>query len=137
MLNNKWIKLALTSTLLLGCANNTNSSSSATLQTYNNMLMDSVFDTSYQFRETGYDVAQSEEHYETSVALLREYSDLYDIYNTYPELNNLKTINDNAGIQPVKVDQKIIDLLLEAKKFYDYSDGEFDITIGSLLKVWA
>jgi len=27
-------------------------------------------------------------------------------------------------------------MLKMAKQFYDYSDGEFDITIGSLLKVW-
>lgn len=42
---------------------------------------------------------------------LEEYHQLYDIYNDYKEINNLKTINDNAGIKPVQVDQRIIDLL--------------------------
>ena len=51
-------------------------------------------------------------------------------------MNNLKTINDNAGIQPVKVDPDIIDMLNMAKQFYTWSEGEFDITIGSLLNVW-
>ena len=42
---------------------------------------------------------------------LLEYHKLYDIYNKYDGINNLNTINENAGIAPVKVDQKIIDLL--------------------------
>ena len=36
---------------------------------------------------------------------------LYDIYNDYPGINNIKTINDNAGVAPVQVDQDIFDLL--------------------------
>ena len=35
----------------------------------------------------------------------------YDIYHDYEGMNNIKTINDNAGIQPVKVDEEIIELL--------------------------
>ena len=41
-----------------------------------------------------------------------EYHQLFDIYNDYEGINNLKTVNDNAGGEPVKVDEKIIDLLL-------------------------
>ena len=36
---------------------------------------------------------------------LKEYHELYDIYNNYRGKNNIKTINDNAGINPVKVDK--------------------------------
>ena len=43
---------------------------------------------------------------------LEEYHQLYDKYNEYEGIHNIKTINDNAGIKPVKVDQRIIDLLL-------------------------
>lgn len=64
------------------------------------------------------------------------YNKLFDIYNDYEGINNIKTINDNAGIQPVEVDPVIIEMLQEAKYFYDLSNGEFDITIGALLKVW-
>ena len=39
------------------------------------------------------------------------YHQLYDIYHDYEGMANLKTINDNAGIQPVKVDEKIIAML--------------------------
>ena len=41
---------------------------------------------------------------------------LYDIYYDYPGVNNIKTINDNAGIAPVKVDKDIIDMLKFAKE---------------------
>ena len=46
---------------------------------------------------------------------LKEYHELYDIYNNYPGINNIKTINDNAGIKPVKVDKRIIHLLKFSK----------------------
>jgi thiamine biosynthesis lipoprotein len=35
---------------------------------------------------------------------LKVYHQLYDIYNDYDGINNVKTINENAGIKPVKVD---------------------------------
>ncbi len=67
---------------------------------------------------------------------LKEYHQLYDIYNDYPGINNIKTINDNAGIKPVKVDKKIIDLLLFAKKWYKDTDGKLNVALGAVLKIW-
>ncbi len=67
---------------------------------------------------------------------LTEYHKLYDIYHTYPDLNNLKTINDNAGIAPVEVDQRIIDLLLLGKELYALTDGQVNIAMGSVLSIW-
>jgi thiamine biosynthesis lipoprotein len=67
---------------------------------------------------------------------LKEYHELYDIYNDYEGINNLKTINDHAGIEPVKVDKKIIDLLLFAKNEYKKTDGKVNIAFGSVLKIW-
>lgn len=61
---------------------------------------------------------------------------LYDIYHTYPGINNIKTINDNAGVAPVEVDQDIIDLLLFSKEWYEKSGGRLNIAMGSVLKVW-
>jgi FAD:protein FMN transferase len=61
---------------------------------------------------------------------------LYDIYNDYDGINNIKTINDNAGKTPVKVDQKIIDLLKFSEEIYDISNGRVNIAFGSVLKIW-
>lgn len=61
---------------------------------------------------------------------------LFDKYNNYDGLNNLKTINDNAGIQAIEVDQALIDLLLFAREYYSITNQTFDISLGSVLNVW-
>nr|WP_319487679.1 FAD:protein FMN transferase [uncultured Caproiciproducens sp.] len=67
---------------------------------------------------------------------LKVYHELYDIYDDYPGINNIKTINDNAGKKPVKVDKKIIDLLLFAKNESRDEKPVFNIALGSVLKIW-
>lgn len=67
---------------------------------------------------------------------LNEYHELFDIYNDYDGINNIKTINENAGVAPVKVDQKIIDMLLFSKKAYELSGGKVNVAFGAVLAVW-
>ena len=67
---------------------------------------------------------------------LEQYHQLYDIYNDYDGISNVKTINDNAGIAPVKVDRKIIDLLLFSKKAYEMTDGKVNAAFGAVLRIW-
>ncbi len=78
--------------------------------------------------------------FEKNTTIIKEelaiYNKLYDIYYEYDGVNNLCTINKNAGIQPVQVDQKIIDLLQYAKKMYDMTDKMVNIAMGSVLKLW-
>jgi thiamine biosynthesis lipoprotein len=61
---------------------------------------------------------------------------LFDIYYSYEGINNIKTVNDNAGVKPVEVDREIIDLILFAKEWYDRTDGKVNIALGSVLKIW-
>lgn len=65
-----------------------------------------------------------------------KYSQYYDIYNDYEGLNNIKTINDNAGIAPVKVDTAIIDLLKFSKELYEKTDGNVNVAFGAVLSLW-
>ena len=67
---------------------------------------------------------------------LLRYHELFDIYNDYEGVNNIKTINDNAGIAPVEVDQAIIDLLLDCKRYYDLTGGKVNAAMGSVLYLW-
>lgn len=67
---------------------------------------------------------------------LEVYHELYDIYNDYDGVNNIKTINDNAGKNPVKVDQKIIDMLKMAEEAYEKTDGKVNVAMGSVLSIW-
>ena len=64
------------------------------------------------------------------------YHQLFDIYNDYEGINNLKTVNDNAGIAPVKVDPEIIALLTDCKAYYDLTGGVVNVAMGSVLKLW-
>lgn len=67
---------------------------------------------------------------------LETYHQLYDIYNDYDGINNIKTINDNAGIAPVKVDARIIDLLLLARQMYQKTEGKVNVAYGAVLSIW-
>lgn len=67
---------------------------------------------------------------------LQELHKLYDIYNDYEGINNIKTINDNAGIKPVKVDKEIIDLIVFSKDWYKRTNGKTNIAMGSVLSIW-
>lgn len=67
---------------------------------------------------------------------LERYHQFYDKYNEYEGINNIKTINKNAGIAPVKVEKEIIDMLLFSKEIYDLSDGNVNICLGPVLKIW-
>ncbi len=61
---------------------------------------------------------------------------LFDIYNSYDGINNIKTINDNAGIAPVKVDNEIIELVKAGKEAYQRTNGTINIAMGSVLEIW-
>ena len=67
---------------------------------------------------------------------LKIYHQLYDIYTDYEGINNIKTINDNAGIAPVVVDEKIIDMLEEARSLYELTGGKMNVAMGSVLSIW-
>ena len=64
------------------------------------------------------------------------YHQLFDIYNDYPGINNLKTVNDRAGLSPVEVDTAIIDLLTDCKTYYELTGGKVNAAMGSVLRLW-
>lgn len=67
---------------------------------------------------------------------LLDYHRLFDIYNDYEGLNNLKTVNDQAGLAPVEVDSRIIDLLEDCKVYYEATGGRVNVAMGSVLRLW-
>ena len=95
------------------------------------------FDTvSYVYDYSG----SSEEEFNATVSSLKERLEelgkLYDIYESYDGITNVKDINDRAGEGPVKVDKDIIDLLIYAKEIYGKTDGQCNIALGAVLKIW-
>ena len=64
------------------------------------------------------------------------YHQLFDIYQNYEGVNNLKTINDQAGTAPVKVDAAVVELLQDCKEYYALTDGVVNVAMGGVLQLW-
>ena len=84
--------------------------------------------------------AATEEEFQAKAQIVRDtletYHQLFDIYNDYEGIANLKTVNDQAGIAPVKVDGQIIALLRDCKAYYEATDGMVNAAMGSVLFLW-
>ena len=68
--------------------------------------------------------------------VLQHWHQELDIYNEYEGMNNLCTINRNAGGDPVKVDPELIEFVRYAKQMSELTNGEMDISLGAVLKLW-
>ena len=116
--------------LLAGCA-----SKKKELTRYSTVFYD-VFDTVTQVIA----YCESEEEFNTQMDALHAdlitYNQLYDIYNDYPGVTNVKTINDNAGSAPVEVDDRILSMLELADQMYQTTNGKLNIAMGSVLNIW-
>jgi thiamine biosynthesis lipoprotein len=82
------------------------------------------------------DEGKFEENCSFAADMLEEYHMLYDIYYEYADINNIKTINKNAGVAPVVVDEKIIDLIEYSIDMYYETDGLFNVALGAVLSIW-
>ena len=84
--------------------------------------------------------AESKQAFDTLVKPIRDelerYHKLFDIYEQYEGINNLKTINDKAFLSPITVDTAILDLLEDCKDYYTATNGVFNPAMGSVLKLW-
>jgi len=96
-----------------------------------------VFDTVIQV--VAY--AKNEEEFNTYMKDLEErfteLHRLYDRYHNYEGINNIRTINDNAGIKPVKVDKEIIDLIVFCKEQHERVGNLTNIAMGRVTDIWS
>ena len=85
--------------------------------------------------------AESQDEFDYFAALIydrmEELHRLYDIYHEYEGVNNLYTINQNAGLAPVQVEKEIIDMLLLSRFGYELTDGVVNIALGPVLRIWS
>ena len=95
-----------------------------------------VFDTvttvtGYAAGQAEFDAAAREIH-----DALLEYHRLYNIYESYDGLRNLETVNDQAGIGPDPVDERILSLLQFAQTAWTETGGRVNAAMGSVLALW-
>ncbi len=61
---------------------------------------------------------------------------LFDIYYEYEGINNLKTLNEAAGNGPIKMDERIIELLERSVELYELTEGNVNVMMGAVLSIW-
>ncbi len=95
------------------------------------------FDTvSYVYSYAGDSAERFEERSAEVSNILGEYHKLFDIYHEYTGINNLCTLNKQAGGEALPVDEKLVEFLLYARELYELTDGEMNIMMGSVLRLW-
>lgn len=87
---------------------------------------------------TGY--AGSEEEFQKKSQAVHDsllvYHQLFDIYHDYDGISNLKTVNDQAGVAPVQVEETVIRFLQDCKTYYEVTGGKVNVAMGSVLSLW-
>ncbi len=82
----------------------------------------------------------SQEDFDAISAYVNEgfdkYNRLFDIYNDYEGVSNVKTINDNAGKEPVEVSPELLDFLDYCTGIYSLTGGRVNVAMGSVLRLW-
>ena len=102
-----------------------------------NRIFYEYFDTVCTFYDyTGGTDEEFKQRYLMIDAELKACHELFDIYHTYEGINNIKTVNDAAGGEPVKVDERLIELLEFSREMYDKTDGNVNVMMGSVLSIW-
>ena len=127
--------LLLTFFLLSGCAGEQAASPSPALTRYEATFL-TLFDTVTVIKGYAPDEAAFQAIAQDLYDRLQKYHQLYDIYNEYPGVANLKTVNDAAGGAPVKVERPILDLLLFCQEVYAETEGRVNAAMGSVLSLW-
>jgi thiamine biosynthesis lipoprotein len=76
-------------------------------------------------------IPDASSHIEIAVNEIRR---IEKLLTTFDESSQTNLVNRNAGIQPVKVDTEMFDLICRSKKISELTQGAFDITYGSIDK---
>lgn len=134
--------LMIAAFLLLSAACATTPSASAgapeeasTLTRYRTSFI-GVFDT----LTTVIGYAEDEETFNEYSAFIKDkltfYHRLFNTYDAFEGVVNLKVVNETAGSEPVKVDPEIIALLKQSLRANELSGGNVNVAFGAVLKIW-
>lgn len=67
---------------------------------------------------------------------IQEIKRLEDLLSEFKDTSEISSINQNAGIKPVKVSDEVYNLLIRCKRLHHITQGAFDITVGPLKKLY-
>lgn len=126
------ILIAISLMVLSGC----NPSESNSLKRYDQSTFEAGFDTVVRMIAYTETKDEFDAYFDQLTNDFFALNQLFDKYTAYEGINNIYTINQQAGVSPVKVDPVLIDLLTMSKYWYDNGNQLLDITFGSVLSVW-
>lgn len=69
-------------------------------------------------------------------SVTKKYHELFDIYNAYDGVTNLKILNDRASLAPITVSRELFDALALAKELCLTTNGKCNVAIGALSSLW-
>ncbi len=120
--------LSLSVVLMSGCTDNKAKSYTTHLIGY--------FDTvitikGYCDREKTFD-----EYVQIAEDQFKQLHQLFDRYQTYDGVNNIRTINQQAGIKPVPVSEILINCLKAALDWQSQTPAGVNIALGPVLDIW-
>lgn len=67
---------------------------------------------------------------------LKKYHELFDIYNSYEGITNLKSLNEQAKKAPVKISDELFNALAYSKELCALTAGKFNPAIGAITSIW-
>lgn len=123
------LTISLTLTMLCGCE-------SKVQYEYFNEVYSGPFDTVIYFNAYAKDREEFDQYYDILKENFSYLDQIFDRYTSYRNVNNIKTINDQAGKKAVKVDPIVIDLITTWMNEYNDVSGKVNIALGPLLELW-
>ncbi|MDR1704176.1 MAG: FAD:protein FMN transferase [Clostridiales bacterium] len=95
-----------------------------------------LFDTTVVFRAAAKNPEEFDAYADAVSDELGRLHKLFDVYNDYDGLNNLKTVNAQAGVSAVEADAELLDLIELGIEAYEKSGGAVNIAMGACLSIW-
>ena len=68
--------------------------------------------------------------------IITEITRIENLISDWKPSSQVSQVNQNAGIQPVKVDKEVFELTKRALHFSEITNGAFDISFAAMDKIW-
>lgn len=135
MLENKWFRAGLIVFVVIVIAG-VQIRNALQIERFTNSTITAGFNTEFRLIGLTNSKRDFDRQFELFKSTITDLNQHFDRYAAYEGVSSLYTVNQMAGIAPVKVDPRVIELLKISKTMYDLSDGIFDVTAGAIFEIW-
>lgn len=126
----KYIKISISLLLLIflvACSNK--------LEKHQKMFYE-TFDTQILYIEYTKTKDEFKEHFNLVESEFQRLTKLYDNFKTFDGINNVKTINDNAGVKAIEVEDDLFNLIKYSIDAHEKTLGKVNIAAGAVTEIW-